>query len=1199
MFLDIYKNELKKNLKSFAFYIFFGLIFFAVYMFTSNTKPGVVLMGVMIGKENHNAPLIIAKMFTNISVFGGLITMIIVGRTVTKDFNAKIHDLFFTIPMSKATYLGGRFFAGLTANLLIYSGVIFGFIFGCLILDAEYYGTFQLSAFILPVLFMVIPNLLLIGSIFFSLATLSRKMVLTYISGILFLMIYAFVLGGFSIIENDTFKILADPFGIFALNLLTKFWTVADINNNLMPLHGLLILNRLIWLAVTFLIIFFTWKKFKFVSVLEKKEKNKIQINKESESKIVKTLGQITTVVLDDSFAFQIKKLFFLIRKEFKRIVFHPAFIILTFIALQEIVMNFVLNITYSESNIYPLTSWYLKYTEHIWAYMVPLTILFGGMIIWRERDNNSNEFYDTLPMSDWMSYLSKLFTIMSIQVFYIVLAMLTGIVTQVVFFGYYDIELGLYIKRLFGIELINYWHIAIVVFFIQNLVPNKILGFFLSALYFIADLIIFNVLDVENILFRYGNVPKYIYSNINGFGQYGALIFWYTIYWLLFGLFLVILTSLLWRRNNEISLKFRVRVALQKMNQKYKFLLSTLMVLFILTGCFIGYNKYILNDYMSKDDEIQMKADYEKKFGKYEFSPQPKIIDTKLKIDIYPEERDLYIKGTYVLKNETQLNLKEIYLNLYERNISKLHKLELSVPSTLTLKAKELGFRIYKLETPLAPDEEIKLEFDLKVHKRGFTENHPMNELAKNGTCIMFSPAESVDYFPGIGFNNSFIITKEYDRKKHGLPKRPDLPSLEAADRKICFANSNKSTFDAIVSTSSDQVIVSNGDLIKKWNEANRNYFHYKSDIPMYNEFIFSSGKYEAVSEKYKHITIEVYYDKKHYYNIDRLINGVKKSLDYCSSNYSPFPFNYLRIVEIPDYMHEGAAARSQPTVFIWSEDEGFVNNMQNPENVDMVFGICTHEMAHQWWAYQVMPAWAEGAFMLTETMCQYVEIMCQQKEYGVKLARKQLEDEMNNYLKYRKRDRKGERPLMRAYAGQQYLNYPKSTITMYALQDYIGEENVNLALKRVTEKFGNREDIYAISSDVVNEFKAVTPDSFQYLITDLFENVTLYENEAVSAKYEKLTDGKFKVDLTVKAKKFYADSIGTQSEAPLNDYIYIGVIGENEEELYLKKHKFTQHESEFEIFVDKKPVRAGIDPFVILIDRDRKNNLVNVESY
>ena len=31
------------------------------------------------------------------------------------------------------------------------------------------------------------------------------------------------------------------------------------------------------------------------------------------------------------------------------------------------------------------------------------MTIFFGGLIIWRERDHMSNEFYDTLPLPDWL----------------------------------------------------------------------------------------------------------------------------------------------------------------------------------------------------------------------------------------------------------------------------------------------------------------------------------------------------------------------------------------------------------------------------------------------------------------------------------------------------------------------------------------------------------------------------------------------------------------------------------------------------------------------------------------------------------------------------------------------------------------------------------------------------------------------------
>jgi ABC-2 type transport system permease protein len=144
--------------------------------------------------------------------------------------------------------------------------------------------------------------------------------------------------------------------------------------------------------------------------------------------------------------------------------------------------------------------------------------------------------------------------------------------------------------------------------------------------------------------------------------------------------------------------------------------------------------------------------------------------------------------------------------------------------------------------------------------------------------------------------------------------------------------------------------------------------------------------------------------------------------------------------------------------------------------------------------------------------------------------------------------------------------------------------------------EEYGHREDVFPTSLDIVNAFKIVTPDSLQYLITDLFETITLWENEAKSASYVELGDGKYKVSLEVSAHKFRADSIGNQTEIPIEDYIDIGVFGENGEELYLNKRKLIQNESDVEIIVDQKPVRAGIDPHLILIDRERDNNLVVV---
>ncbi len=1193
MFWDIYLIEFKRNLKGASFYIFGALLFFGAYMFASNLNPHSYLMGLSIGKEWHNAPLLMAKLTARFSVVGALFTMVMVGRAVTRDFSAGIHDFFFTVPMSKASYLGGRFLGGLCANFFIYAGIALGFVAGCLVIDPKYYGPFNLPAFLLPAVIILIPNLLFIGSIFFALATLSRRMVMTYLAGVGFLMIYGAMQGGFTGWENDTAKILLDPFGNSALGILTKYWTVAEINLNQIPLHPSLIWNRIIWMTVSSGILIYTWKRFRFVSVLEKKKGKRTELEG-IESKGVRQLGTIRPTIIDEAFGFQLRKCFHLVLREFRRIVFHPAFLILTFMAMGELVMNFAANAGHMGDNVYPLTSRFLEETLHIWIYMIPLTILFGGLIIWRERDHKSNEFYDTLPLPDWLSYLSKLFTMMSIQLFYVVLAMLTGIATQVIGFGYTNLELGLYFKHLFGITLLKFWFLTIIVFFIHNLVGNKILGFFISAVYVASDLIIFEVLKAENILFRYGQLPAFLYSNLNGFGHYGPLLIWYSIYWIIFAGILGVFTSLLWRRNNETALKFRFRVGLQKLNRRLHWALAVLLVLFVATGGYISYNKYILNQYRSKNERKEIQADYEKKYAKYENAPQPRITDVKLTVDIFPGERKADIQGYYVLRNKTDQPIDEIYINLSHRYITNENRLELSHPATLEHQGEEYGFRILQLDTPLDPGEETRLEFDLVAQAEGFTENNPKNQLARKGTCFLLT-SESPDYFPLIGYIRNLELTKEKDREKYDLPKRPKSPPLEEADRSICEFKFDLSEYEATLSTSKSQSIVSNGTLVRQWMENDRNYFHYKSEGLMANEFVFASSEYEVAQDEYEGIKIEVHYDKKHPHSAQRMIKGVKRSFDYCTRNFCPFPYRVVRIAEIPRYVHFGA--RSQPTLFTWREDAGFISNLEDPGDIDLVFAICTHEMAHQWWAYIVKPACAEGAEMLTETMAMYVEVMCLEKEYGKEISRKFLKKEMEHYLSRRKKDVSGERPLMRSYVDQYYLNYPKSTAVMYALQDLIGEDRVNAALSGIVKEYGHRDDVFPTSLDVVNAFKAVTPDSLQYFITDLFETITLWQNKAESATYEKMENEKYKVNLTVSTRKFRADSIGNQTEIPIDDYIDVGVLGEDDEELYLRKHRVTQNESEIEITVDKKPVQAGIDPYVILIDRERDDNLTEVK--
>lgn len=112
----------------------------------------------------------------------------------------------------------------------------------------------------------------------------------------------------------------------------------------------------------------------------------------------------------------------------------------------------------------------------------------------------------------------------------------------------------------------------------------------------------------------------------------------------------------------------------------------------------------------------------------------------------------------------------------------------------------------------------------------------------------------------------------------------------------------------------------------------------------------------------------------------------------------------------------------------------------------------------------------------------------------------------------------------------------------------------------------------------------KAETPDSHQCIIEDLFDTITLFENKTETVEYRELKDKRFEVTITFNSEKFRTDSSGNEKPIGFNEWIDLGVFGENdkgeEEFLYLQKRKISKKENTFKIIVNEKPTKAGINP-------------------
>jgi hypothetical protein len=402
-------------------------------------------------------------------------------------------------------------------------------------------------------------------------------------------------------------------------------------------------------------------------------------------------------------------------------------------------------------------------------------------------------------------------------------------------------------------------------------------------------------------------------------------------------------------------------------------------------------------------------------------------------------------------------------------------------------------------------------------------------------------------------------------------------------------------------VSTSPDQIALAPGYIQREWTEGDRRYFHYRMDVPILNFYSFLSARYAIRKGSWrdpagKDVPIEIYYQPGHEYNLDAMIAGVKDSLDYFTRAFSPYQHRQVRILEFPRYQ---SFAQSFPNTIPYSESIGFIAKVdpKDPKDIDYPYYVTAHEIAHQWWAHQVIGANVQGATMMSETLAQYSALMVMKKKYGDAKMKRFLKYELDGYLLGRGSERKKERPLFRN-ENQAYIHYRKGSIAMYALQDAIGEEAVNRALASYIRKVAYQEPPYTTSRELLAELRAVTPPEFQYFVTDLFETITLWENRAVSATSRDKGGGRYEVTLKVTAKKIRADDEGKQSETPMEDLIDIGVLGEGDAPLYLKKHRVKSGDSTFTLEVQGKPVKAGIDPVNKLIDRRPDDNTIAVSA-
>jgi aminopeptidase N len=312
----------------------------------------------------------------------------------------------------------------------------------------------------------------------------------------------------------------------------------------------------------------------------------------------------------------------------------------------------------------------------------------------------------------------------------------------------------------------------------------------------------------------------------------------------------------------------------------------------------------------------------------------------------------------------------------------------------------------------------------------------------------------------PVIGYQTRGEITSDRERKKFGLPPsermrdRDDPAGLLEND---FGSHADFVTFEATVGTEADQIAIAPGYLRREWTEGGRRHFRYAMDAPIVNFYAFQSGRYAVAKDRWNDVAIEIYYHPGHEYNLDRMIAATKAGLDYFTASFGPYQHKQFRIIEFPRYR---TFAQSLPNTIPYSEGIGFIARVRenDREDIDYPYYVTAHELAHQWWGHQVAAAHVQGDTMIVETLAQYSALMVMKRKYGAEKMQRFLQYELDRYLIGRSGEQKKELPLARV-ENQPYIHYRKGSLVMYALQDYIGEENLNRAIREFRDEYAFKD--------------------------------------------------------------------------------------------------------------------------------------------
>ena len=1165
MLKAIYIHELKRLLTQPAPYVYFA-VFFAVALASLLGSGGYFDSGEEIDAKIRllNSPYEINSVFHYFNKFFLFLLPAIIGMVIFRDFKSNIFPIMYTFPLKKSDYLLAKFLSGLTLAVVITFSVGIAFFIGEGMLRpyTPMIGQFNFWAYANTYFFYVFPNMFCCGLVVFIAVASLRNVYAGFIAVILLVLGQVITDNLFS--GNPYLFALLDPFGQNAAAFETRYWTITEQNIQQVPIFGMVLWNRILWTSIGLMVFGIFYKKFRleqepsilWPGIFKRGSQASRVFDRSFQANY-----QRREVSIDISFSSQLKAMLKLSFIDFRYIIKNWLFHVLLVFGILAIVFALSRVTNRGDMTFLPLTRIMLSVPMFFFSsVIILLTFLFSGMLIHRPGLARANELIDSTPTSNWVLLITKVVAIVQLQLFMLFVLMICGIGLQL-YNGYYHFEIGLYFFHLFLITfpVLMVW--AALSVFIHTVMPNLYLGIFILILIWLFKDFLPQI-GINTHLFLFNSPPAVNYSDLNSYGNglIGHLLV--NSYWISFAALLLIFAYLYWQR----GLVYSIQERFSKSISRFKGLVPIATVLCVFLFFLLGIKIYKEENSLIKPsgNETQTLEYFRNTFGKYRSTIQPKIVSVILELELFPEKQSFLAKGEYLLVNKSSQKIDTL---LIRTGYDEITGYSLDMPSFLIARDTAMQFAVRVLESPLLPEDTLKMRFEIKNKPNSlFYQNSPV---LHNGTFLRTDILPRLGYF----FDQDF--------------KQPTDSRVE----NVSFYSSDADLLDleTTISTDHSQKAIAPGYLQKQWTEKGRNYYHFKTTDKIKFSFAFNSGNFSLHKSSHKGVDLEIYHHPNHSSNLNEMTEGLKAALDYNTFYFGPYQHGEARIVEFP--LTEGSFASVMGNSIPTSEVRFIQKSELKPKHIDLAFYVQAHELTHQWWGNQLVPADALGAKMLTESITEYISLRIYERYFGPEKALNFLALQRKRYLEGRTQETGEEMPLYLVKPEQEYIAYGKGAMALNSLRYYVGEDKLNNLLKAFLEKYKFRTDSYPTTVGLITDLKkSISPD-FHYIISDMMETITFFDNKITGLR--EMSGNK--LELTIDIKKL-DHTLKNEMEV---HRIFIEIGQYNQEGQLIGIEQYRVSSGVNKVIISPKPdvKSVSLDPLLHFIELEIEDNRKNIK--